>query len=151
MNIHISTIVHYYFYSSYVLNVTCQRSTHIYTIDKAIYVAYFISSKQRNKSVHIINVNRTSINIITWNKDKKQAIDTVNRIESVMNDNNADIILVNEFNLKSTDEMVLVNIDNYYLELDQIYEDKGVARSAMYTKKTLKYKRMKEFENKNDS
>ena len=107
--------------------------------------------KLTNKINHIINGNINSLRIVTWNKNSKQAIDSINRIESVIKDNKIDVLLINEFNLSTNDDKSLIKIKGYNIELDQIYENLNKARSAMYIREDLKYSRCKKFENKEDS
>ena len=100
----------------------------------------YIFTEISNKMMHILNGNINSIVITTWNKGNKQAIDSMERIKAIIHENKSDVIFINEFNFYKNQDKSLIKIDGYNIELDQIYVRKGIARSAMYIKDTLKYK-----------
>ena len=104
-----------------------------------------------NKFNHILNGNINAIKILTWNKDKKKAIDCIERIEEIIFSNNADIILINEFNVRKTDDLSLINIKGFKIGLNKLYKSKGQARSVIYNKNTLSHTKCHHYENKNDS
>ena len=68
-----------------------------------------------------------------------------------MNETSADILFINEANLLKYDELSLLNIEGYRLELDKMYTSHGNARSIMYISKKLFIQRMKNDEKDNDS
>ena len=67
------------------------------------------------------------------------------RIEEIINSNNADIILINEFNIKNTQSLDLIRINDYTIEIDKLFKSKGQARSVMYIRKNLSYTRCHQY------
>ena len=91
------------------------------------------------------------MNLVTWNKNHKFAINTIDRINSVIYQTNPDIMYINEFNFNSNQDQSLINIPGYNIEYDKLLMNIGICRSAMYIRKGLKYTRFKKYENESDS
>ena len=90
--------------------------------------------KTLNKQIHILCGNLNAINIVTWNKNKKSAVNAIERIKSIINETKADVLLINEANLNKNHEEVLIKINGFNVEYDKMYNNKNNARSIMYIK-----------------
>ena len=110
-----------------------------------------LDKKKINKTQHLINGNKNSLNILTWNKDKKFAVNAIDRISDVIINNDADIAVINEANLDIKQDMNLMKIKGYHMEYDKMYINYNRARTIMYIKKYLSYDRVKKYENNDDS
>ena len=105
----------------------------------------------RNKYIHSINGNIYTINIVTWNKDKKNLSNAINRVKNIIIETKADILLVNEANMSTNVDEMLININGFNIEFDKLYVNNNMARSVMYISDKLVYTRMKKYENDIDS
>ena len=103
---------------------------------------YYTSKKQLNKLILSLFGNRTSMKILTWNKDKKSAVNSMSRIKTVIMNTNTDIAVINEFNLSQNDDHSLVKIPGFKLLKDNLYKTKGIARTVMYIKDGFIFKRV---------
>ena len=84
-------------------------------------------------------------------RTNKSAVNSINRIKSIINETKADVILINEANLNINHEVVLIKINGFNVEYDKMYTNKNNARSIMYIKEDIVYKRIKKYENEEDS
>ena len=89
--------------------------------------------------------------MLTLNKQSSRAVNTIDNIKAIIQDNKADIAFINELNYSTLDDIALINIQGYNIEFDPLYKKVGIARSVMYIKNNLAYKRMNKYENKFDS
>ena len=96
-----------------------------------------INKNEINKIQHIACGNQV-LKILTWNKGNSRAINTIDRITSVIIGNNADIAVINEFNYSYHEDPSLIKIIGYNLEFDRLLDSYGNARRAMYVRNNKK-------------
>ena len=92
-----------------------------------------MDKNKRNKKIKTINGNiQKSIKIISWNKGNALAGNRINELKLIISREKPEVFFINEFNLNKDVDINLLNIKNYHLELDNLYETKGIARTAVY-------------------
>ena len=74
----------------------------------------------------------------------------LNEIKDLIIEERPEMLIINELNLEEDISIDNINIDGYNIEIDNLYK-KGMARTGVYIKKNLNYKREKEFEAENES
>ena len=75
----------------------------------------------------------------------------INELNLILKQDKPEIFFINEFNLDFNQDINLVNVKNYNLELDSLYNERGIARTAAYIKKNIVYQRLHKFENPGQS
>ena len=75
----------------------------------------------------------------------------VNEIKSILKREKPEIFFINEFNLDFNKDINQVEVKNYSLELDNLYTEKGISRTAAYIKKNIVYQRLTKYENKGEA
>ena len=61
----------------------------------------------------------------------------INELNLILKRDKPEIFFINEFNLDFNQDINLVNVKDYNLELDSLYNKRGIARTAAYIKKIL--------------
>ena len=80
------------------------------------------------------NINN-SIKIVSWNKGNALAGNRVNEIKLILKREKPEIFFINEFNLDFNQDINLVSVKNYHLEVNNLYNQRGICRTAAYIKK----------------
>ena len=55
----------------------------------------------------------------------------------ILNNDKPEVLFLTEFNLDKNDDIKLISHPNYNIELDNLYDKNGMARTAAYIKKIL--------------
>ena len=93
------------------------------------------------------NTNFTVINCNKGNSDfKNRKAD----IEHILRTHKPDFMTVHELNITDKDPNQNNNIPGYNLEIDQLYNKFGRARTGIFIKENIKYQRLKEIEDLNE-
>ena len=105
------------------------------------------TKKTKNKEKHSQNGNHnTNITIINWNKGNTKYTNKKDSIEYVLQQQNPDIMTIQELNVTEDMDINLIQVPGYKLELDQLFEKFGRARSGIFIKETIRYERLKNLE-----
>ena len=75
----------------------------------------------------------------------------MNELKLILKRDKPEIFFINEFNLDFNQDINLVNVKGYNIELDSLYIERGIARTAAYIKKNIVYQRLNKFENPGQS
>ena len=75
----------------------------------------------------------------------------MNELKLILKRDKPEIFFINEFNLDFNQDINLVNVKGYKLELDSLYIERGIARTAAYIKNNIVYQRLNKFENPGQS
>merc|ERR1712055_912509 len=99
---------------------------------------------KRNKNIKIKNGNiNNNIKIISWNKGNSLAGNRMNELKLILKRDKPEIFFINEFNLDFNQDINLVNVKGYKLELDSLYIERGIARTAAYIKQQYSLPKIK--------
>ena len=97
-------------------------------------------NKKRNKSIKTLNGNITNnqtIKIMAWNKGLSTALNKKHDIHMILNNDKPEVLFLTEFNLDKNEDINLISHPNYNIELDNLYDKNGMARTAAFIKKIL--------------
>ena len=72
----------------------------------------------------------------------------INTIQQIVNQHNPDIFTIHEANIYDTDNLNLIQIQNYNMEIDNLLETNKLARVVTFIKKEIKYTRLQDLESK---
>ena len=104
-----------------------------------------------NKEVHTLKGNiNTNISILNWNKGNSSFINKKDTIEYILQQEKPDILTLQELNITDTEDINLLQIQGYNLEIDQLLETHGRSRAGIVIKNTIRYTRLKDIEVKNE-
>ncbi len=113
---------------------------------------WMVSHKKINKSKKIINRNiQNNLRVIQWNKGSANIMNQINEIKDIIKENKPEVLILNEANFYSDEDISSIKIEGYNIEEDQLMDDFNVNRTLMYIKNNLTYERHREFESKNKS
>ena len=91
------------------------------------------------------------MNLVSWNKRHGDVVNNLDRIKAVIIQTQATVLLVNEFNFTKNEDIRLIQVEGYKIELDALYKCGKKARSALYIKDNIRYKRKRKYEINIDS
>ena len=86
--------------------------------------------KTINKMQHITNGNY-NIKIMTWNTSKAKLVNKIDIINHTIQQHSPKIIAIQELHFTSNDDLADVTIPGYKIEMDQMLQTTGRARSAL--------------------
>ena len=72
-------------------------------------------------------------------------------IEYILQQQQPDLLTIQDININKEDDMNLILIPGYKLELDQMIDTYGRARAGIYIKETIRYIRRKDLEYKDEA
>ena len=85
--------------------------------------------------------------IMSWNKNNTKIMNRIDVISHLIAEHSPDIFSIQKLNLTDDIDLDQIKIPNYKLEIDQLLQQKtGRARTAIYIKDTIKYKRRLDLE-----
>ena len=88
---------------------------------------------------------------INWNKGKTWAHNSIEELQHICSEENPSIFSIHEFNHKKEDDIDDLSIQGYNLILDNMYHKYGMARTAMYIHKDIKFIRRHDLEIEGES
>ena len=107
-----------------------------------------MTKKENNKKMHSSNGNIKNHNmkIMSWNTGSSWAENIIDYISHLLATEKPAILAIQELELRQSTELRLMTVPGYNLELDQMYQNLGMARACLYIKQNIKYTRNKELE-----
>ncbi len=100
----------------------------------------------------IINGNiRNNIKIMQWNKGQIDLTEKIEEVKDLINNFKPEILVINDANFNSHEDISLIKIKGFSLEVDNLMNDHKVNRTVIYIKENICYQRKHKYETKNES
>ena len=88
---------------------------------------------------------------MNWNKGNSLAKNKLETIEILLEQNTPDLLCLQELNIRQNEDLKTFQMDGYTLITDSMLEEHGLARTGIYIKQNIKFKRRSDLEIKGDS
>ena len=108
------------------------------------------SHRKHNKQIKIENGNIKGLKILHWNKGPSHLINFTHIIDNILEKHNPSILCLNEANIKP-EHIKDLEFTDYKIEVDNLINDRGLARTAVIIHKDVSYTRLTSHEPKNTS
>ena len=85
---------------------------------------------------------------MNWNKGNSKFLNRIDTINHIVIQHKPDIFSIQEANIHMSDDLDKCQLPGYNLEVDNLLQTKGLARTVTYIQKEIKYRRLPELESK---